>query len=1365
MNDFAVDPRKTRAVVIAIEEYELPKPFNSLPGPANDAARFITWLIGQGVEADQIDLLASPLKSTDGTTDTTSSDHTPTGEQALARTGVPWIPPTRQNIHDIFSRKYIELQGDLLWVYWGGHGLMAGAGMRRLLTSDARQIDVENVDLESLLACLHSKLFAGWPRQIVAVDACATHYLELPSPLSFPERGFVAAIRQFALFAAAPGEAAMTSGVRRSGVFSDALLDEIENSKPGVFPPDMKSISTSLISRFTALREQGLTLQTPTTYEQWDWAGSRLRFGEIPPNRSATETRVEPRYVTNPDDLSPELRDKFVAALLSCPTMADPSLRGTLIKNLRRDILIGIRYSEDPLSHVTSIVWHCLAVAGGLEELVQVLWEAEGSTTAMRNVERIGRLLAQDREAVLGLRRPLYRDAESRDLANKLSILYRELKKESISENLTNISFIRKRITNIRRELRKAGQPQAGEIFSERYELLQNIGAGGFATVWRAWDHNLHILVVLKILHAKNSDNKSSRDRFVRGSEIMARLTHTNIARVIAGLTEDDGHYYFVLEYFEGGNFQEAILNQSLGPKEIAKIILDIGSALQYAHDQGILHRDVKPSNILLDRKGRAVLTDFDLVLAPDTTGGTGSDVFLGTYVYSAPECAAGANVDARCDVYSLGMTMLFGLYGQELPPPVVRDSGSYIAATTTSGLLRAVLRRSLEWRRDLRYQSARAFCEDIRRVMLPDSMMDYITIRLKESANLMKSDMMSFFMITCTSILLFFLMFFLVAEQSWGETDASLGPQAAFVVGDIGARFIPLPVLEVLPQIDPEAFPPPSIDPESGSLTGGWIEKYGFIERRRQDLSFPEHDKDLDDLLMRDSELRRLPVGFTLSSRRPFSPDPSPIRFVGLACAACHSARFPLTGPSGRIVYGAGNPSLDLAGFFEAIRRVILRRTPSNSSATSHASGLEVDVEYQDQTDFLTLSLIIQVRNELGIRRLSTSEQTMIEMWIRGARTVAERQATRKDLPPSSGEMRLPRSNSLGPGRLNQSSVMNDSLMNLSVKNNYGMTKIPAVFGQQLRRWAQCDGSLADFEARSGLSAIVAGASVDDLGGLGVAGNVMSATDYTTHGLAGPRWDVFFGIPSGGPPAPNPPDAEAARLDEPQLRGRIVYRRYCADCHGSPDPDGKRAWLTEGKNFGKIVPAIDPFDAANGPPISDWMDFPNRESWSRQTTDPERVVFRDAPVMPFAVFSYFDRDHPVKSTGEYYPLFHPLALSRPSIRNTAGYVNAPLESLFLRAPYLHNGSVPTLAQLINLERRPDTFRRGKNAYDVHKAGLDAPEAPIDFVPKPGEALYWIFDTSQRGNHNYGHNYPWAFDDPAKDTRALTDLLAYLKTL
>jgi hypothetical protein len=130
------------------------------------------------------------------------------------------------------------------------------------------------------------------------------------------------------------------------------------------------------------------------------------------------------------------------------------------------------------------------------------------------------------------------------------------------------------------------------------------------------------------------------------------------------------------------------------------------------------------------------------------------------------------------------------------------------------------------------------------------------------------------------------------------------------------------------------------------------------------------------------------------------------------------------------------------------------------------------------------------------------------------------------------------------------------------------------------------------------------------------------------------------------------------------------------------------------------------------------------------------------------------------------YPAGHPLHIAPGIIRQTNGYINAPISMAYLRAPYLHNASVPDLAQLINLDPRQKVFCRGDNDYDPGKAGLIAP------APRPSgtceEKLPFLFDTSAPGNSNLGHDFPWTAAEVAKDPKKkqqLADLLEYLKLL
>jgi hypothetical protein len=135
---------------------------------------------------------------------------------------------------------------------------------------------------------------------------------------------------------------------------------------------------------------------------------------------------------------------------------------------------------------------------------------------------------------------------------------------------------------------------------------------------------------------------------------------------------------------------------------------------------------------------------------------------------------------------------------------------------------------------------------------------------------------------------------------------------------------------------------------------------------------------------------------------------------------------------------------------------------------------------------------------------------------------------------------------------------------------------------------------------------------------------------------------------------------------------------------------------------------------------------------------------------MTDALFTFFPADNPLRPRRE--------DLRPGPLGNTHGYINAPIEAAFARAPYLHNGSVLTLAELINLKPRRAVFYRGINLYDPSDVGLVASDTPTSDA-------YFRFDTAARGNSNRGHNFPWAYQGPGWNKDQLQDLLDYLKTL
>jgi serine/threonine-protein kinase len=250
-----------------------------------------------------------------------------------------------------------------------------------------------------------------------------------------------------------------------------------------------------------------------------------------------------------------------------------------------------------------------------------------------------------------------------------------------------------------------------------RYQLIEVIGEGGMATVYRAWDQRLQRPRAIKLLSPALAIRPNLRRRFVAEAQTMATLEESRVVRVF-DIQEDGDRVFIVMELVEGGSLLDRVRTFGrLPPRLAALVTAQIAEALHVAHQAGVIHRDIKPHNILLTRSGEVRITDFGIAQVQHETGDgvTRTGAVLGTWGFMAPEQKSNAKaVDARADIYSLGAT-LWSLVRDDTPPELFMSDREAHMLEALPVELAAIVARATKYRREERYPSARAMAEALR--------------------------------------------------------------------------------------------------------------------------------------------------------------------------------------------------------------------------------------------------------------------------------------------------------------------------------------------------------------------------------------------------------------------------------------------------------------------------------------------------------------------------------------------------------------------------------------------------------------------------------------------------------------------------
>lgn len=269
-------------------------------------------------------------------------------------------------------------------------------------------------------------------------------------------------------------------------------------------------------------------------------------------------------------------------------------------------------------------------------------------------------------------------------------------------------------------------------MIAERYMIVSSLGEGGMADVYLAIDTILNREVAIKVLRGELSKDPVTLLRFQREANAVSKLNHPNVVDVY-DVGEFEGRHYIVMEYVRGRTLKQLILQRgALHKEEAVNIMIQLTSAVQHAHENNIIHRDIKPQNVLVKDDGTVKITDFGIALAHDTVQLTQSDAVLGSAHYLAPETTRGEPPTNQVDIYALGIVFYELLRGtvpfhgdnpvqiamkhlrEEIPS--IRDFNPTLPQSIENIIIKATVKN-----RKYRYQSAKDMLYDLHRCLLPE--------------------------------------------------------------------------------------------------------------------------------------------------------------------------------------------------------------------------------------------------------------------------------------------------------------------------------------------------------------------------------------------------------------------------------------------------------------------------------------------------------------------------------------------------------------------------------------------------------------------------------------------------------------------